>query len=553
MRTSSGMPSLTSADGSGTDGSSATRTPSVQWSSEHQVHELPPRSAVLRYSRLLTSKKKDGASSASAAEPKKSAFQSGAQPAKPALKPPPAQATSPDAHAVVSVWAPPPLPEELFPRMAESPTHAVRSEFPRLTYSPTRTARGGGSGSTASSARSSTNGGTSRLDATQQPSMQPPCMQDAARPRQPDKRAPTEAAAGVAVAGAAGGVAASAAAAKATAAGTVSAGKEAQRFDEGSVQLGSKDIVGHELQQPDGSTSRDQGRGGSSCAGSDGSAGLAAVPAAAAMGAADSAAADIAQHNAPAEQLQAPGEQLQEPEEQPGMLRYRYEEHISGSSGGSAHTTHAAPAAGAAALVVTWAFGEGEQQEGGSSKEWCVPQADGGAALGGSDGGGSGSPQVLPPGDTRPLPPLMQQLTLRALLAGLVVGAALALLCQRLALVAGVVAAPAAFQLVAAGGCWLLLRALRLLLGRDCGGWMPPVRAQETAVAAAAALACAGSVAAGGYASALTALSSEVSGWGPFSLGRGGIGGWQRFCWCGACLVRRPLLVALTLWTAPNS
>jgi hypothetical protein len=114
---------------------------------------------------------------------------------------------------------------------------------------------------------------------------------------------------------------------------------------------------------------------------------------------------------------------------------------------------------------------------------------------------------IIPPGSQTPLPPLAQQLTFRALLVGLLVGAAFLLLSLRLALVAG---AALSLQVAAAGACWAVLRGYTLLLGRDMQ-CIPPLTAQEVSVAAAAALAVSSTAAAGSFGSVLLALQGPVA------------------------------------------
>ncbi|GBF93781.1 metal-nicotianamine transporter-like [Raphidocelis subcapitata] len=113
---------------------------------------------------------------------------------------------------------------------------------------------------------------------------------------------------------------------------------------------------------------------------------------------------------------------------------------------------------------------------------------------------------IIPPGSSAPLPTLSAQLTPRALLAGVVVGCGYALLATRLVLVAGLTPS---FQVSMAAGCWAVLKVFTLLLGRDVA-CVPPLVGQEVAVASAAALACAGSVVAGGFGPALEALSKTA-------------------------------------------
>lgn len=137
----------------------------------------------------------------------------------------------------------------------------------------------------------------------------------------------------------------------------------------------------------------------------------------------------------------------------------------------------------------------------------------GGAPVGGVGGGGgadfkddaSGS-VIVPPGSSQPLPTLAMQLTMRALIAGLIVGCAFALLAQRLVLVAGLMPS---FQAAIAFGCWVVLRGFTWILGRDIS-CISMLSGQEVAVATAAALACAGSVYVGGFGPVMDALSTTA-------------------------------------------
>lgn len=114
---------------------------------------------------------------------------------------------------------------------------------------------------------------------------------------------------------------------------------------------------------------------------------------------------------------------------------------------------------------------------------------------------------IIPPGSQTPLPPFWSQLTIRAVLVGLFVGACFLLLNMRLALVTGI--APN-LQVVIAGACWILLRGTTLLLGRDMQ-CIASVNAQEVSVAAAAALAVASTAAAGGFGSVLLAIQNPAA------------------------------------------
>ena len=102
-----------------------------------------------------------------------------------------------------------------------------------------------------------------------------------------------------------------------------------------------------------------------------------------------------------------------------------------------------------------------------------------GSSRGGGGGGGGGSSLQLedgqaaaltPPGEAQPLPPVGQQLSARALLAGVVVGLLLALLAQRMAMVVGVVPS---FQ-VAALAWWQAV-------GCPAARWLHPRRAPHPA------------------------------------------------------------------------
>jgi hypothetical protein len=128
---------------------------------------------------------------------------------------------------------------------------------------------------------------------------------------------------------------------------------------------------------------------------------------------------------------------------------------------------------------------------------------------GGQDDVASVAPSsvIVPPGSSEPVPPLRAQLTARALVVGVLVGCAFALLAQRLVLVAGLTPS---FQVAMASGCWLVLQAYATIIGRDIS-CVPPLVGQEVAVASAAALATAGSVVAGGFGGVVEALSSAAS------------------------------------------
>jgi hypothetical protein len=114
---------------------------------------------------------------------------------------------------------------------------------------------------------------------------------------------------------------------------------------------------------------------------------------------------------------------------------------------------------------------------------------------------------IIPPGSQTPLPPFWSQLTLRAVLVGLLVGCVFLLLTMRLQLAAGLALN---LQVTIAGACWALLRGYTLLLGRDCG-CIPALNAQEVSVAAAAALAVASTAGAGGFGSVLLAIQEPAA------------------------------------------
>jgi hypothetical protein len=111
---------------------------------------------------------------------------------------------------------------------------------------------------------------------------------------------------------------------------------------------------------------------------------------------------------------------------------------------------------------------------------------------------------IVPPGSSQPLPALSAQLTPRAVLTGLLVGCGFAVLAQRLVLFAGLTPS---FQVAMAFVSWVLLKAFTFVIGRDIS-CIPALESQEVAVASAVALACAGSVVAGGFGSVAHALST---------------------------------------------
>jgi uncharacterized oligopeptide transporter (OPT) family protein len=139
--------------------------------------------------------------------------------------------------------------------------------------------------------------------------------------------------------------------------------------------------------------------------------------------------------------------------------------------------------------------------------------AAGGPAHGATGGNGghdddnaSSCAGIVPPGSQQPLPSFWGQLTLRAVLVGLVVGFAFVLLNMRLALVTGLTAN---LQVVIAGACWALLRCYTALLGRDMT-CIRTLTAPEVSVAASAALAVSSSAAAAGFGSVLLALQDPI-------------------------------------------
>eukprot|EP00775_Hariotina_reticulata_P007935 gene7935-8131_t len=156
--------------------------------------------------------------------------------------------------------------------------------------------------------------------------------------------------------------------------------------------------------------------------------------------------------------------------------------------------------------VVNWQTHPGTTAGGGGHG------SSGGAGGGGAGGGpcdddNASSGLIIPPGCQAPLPTFSSQLTPRAVVVGLMVGMAFVLLTMRLALVTGM-----AFnlQVAIAGCCWAVLRLYTLLLGRDMA-CIPPITAQEVAVAASAALAVASSSAAGGFGTLLLALQQPLA------------------------------------------
>lgn len=133
--------------------------------------------------------------------------------------------------------------------------------------------------------------------------------------------------------------------------------------------------------------------------------------------------------------------------------------------------------------------------------------AAGGANAGHDDDNASSCAGIVPPGSQQPLPPFWGQLTLRAVLVGLVVGFGFVLLNMRLALVTGLTAN---LQVVIAGACWALLRCYTALLGRDMA-CIRTLTAPEVSVAASTALAVSSSAAAAGFGSVLLALQEPVA------------------------------------------
>jgi hypothetical protein len=130
----------------------------------------------------------------------------------------------------------------------------------------------------------------------------------------------------------------------------------------------------------------------------------------------------------------------------------------------------------------------------------------GGGNAGYDDDNASSCAGIVPPGSQQPLPPFWGQLTLRAVLVGLVVGFGFVLLNMRLALVTGLTAN---LQVVIAGACWALLRCYTALLGRDMT-CIRTLTAPEVTVAASTALAVSSSAAAAGFGSVLMALQDPI-------------------------------------------
>jgi hypothetical protein len=133
--------------------------------------------------------------------------------------------------------------------------------------------------------------------------------------------------------------------------------------------------------------------------------------------------------------------------------------------------------------------------------------AAGGVNSGYDDDNASSCAGIVPPGSQQPLPPFWGQLTLRAVLVGLVVGFGFVLLNMRLALVTGLTAN---LQVVIAGACWALLRGYTALLGRDMT-CIRTLTAPEVSVAASTALAVSSSAAAAGFGSVLLALQGPIA------------------------------------------
>jgi hypothetical protein len=179
----------------------------------------------------------------------------------------------------------------------------------------------------------------------------------------------------------------------------------------------------------------------------------------------------------------------------------------------------AAPGAVKAAATTFASDGKGSDAAPADTSLLIDQQPPPGAGGGGAAGSGgddavsvAASSIIVPPGSSQPLPTLGQQLTVRALLAGLLTGCAFALLAQKLVLVAGLTPS---FQVAMALGCWILLQAVTLFLSRDIScicSFMDagPLRSQEVAVASAAALAAAGSVVTGGFGPVIQALSKSA-------------------------------------------
>eukprot|EP00882_Tetradesmus_deserticola_P013089 GHRQ01013882.1.p1 GENE.GHRQ01013882.1~~GHRQ01013882.1.p1 ORF type:complete len:572 (+),score=221.28 GHRQ01013882.1:258-1973(+) len=158
-----------------------------------------------------------------------------------------------------------------------------------------------------------------------------------------------------------------------------------------------------------------------------------------------------------------------------------------------------------------------QQQHGSDAWQHVMPGAStaagpadvpaGGGNGGGDDDNASSCAGIVPPGSQQPLPPFWGQLTLRAVLVGLLVGFAFLLLNLRLALVTGLTAN---LQVVITGACWVLLRCYTSLLGRDVS-CIRALSAPEVSVAASTALAVSSSAAAAGFGSVLLALQDPIA------------------------------------------